>query len=126
MDDIVEDARREVEVMLAAWQSQGTAGGMFRPQNELASGASSVYFHETDTASVEDQNLLRVVVGDLGRDIQRDAAERERERLRMNNGRDVDEESALLGVGDAMKGLRPPSPLATDFPNVGVRTRRAG
>ncbi len=33
MDDIVEDARREVEVMLTAWQTQGQGnGGIFRPR----------------------------------------------------------------------------------------------
>ena len=33
MDDIVEDARREVEVMLTAWQTQGpTDKGIFRPR----------------------------------------------------------------------------------------------
>lgn len=33
MDDIVEDARREVEVMLTAWQTQGPSNkGIFRPR----------------------------------------------------------------------------------------------
>ncbi|PBP23297.1 hypothetical protein BUE80_DR005884, partial [Diplocarpon rosae] len=33
MDDIVEDARKEVEVMLTAWQTQGEGnGGIFRPR----------------------------------------------------------------------------------------------
>jgi len=33
MDDIVEDARREVEVLLTAWQTQGpTNKGIFRPR----------------------------------------------------------------------------------------------
>lgn len=33
MDDIVEDTRREVEVMLTAWQTQGQGnGGIFRPR----------------------------------------------------------------------------------------------
>jgi putative membrane protein len=33
MDDIVEDARREVEVLLTAWQTQGpTNRGIFRPR----------------------------------------------------------------------------------------------
>ena len=105
MDDIVEDARREVEVMLAAWQSQGTRGGIFRPQGDgIASSASSVYFNETNSA--EDRNLLRVVVGDLGQEIQRDAAERERERHARLSGSSntrssgeystVDEDSYLL------------------------------
>jgi putative membrane protein len=31
MDDIVEDARREVEALLLAWQTQGQSGGIFRP-----------------------------------------------------------------------------------------------
>lgn len=33
MDDIVEDARRECEVMLTAWQTAGQgSGGIFRPR----------------------------------------------------------------------------------------------
>lgn len=88
MDDIVEDARREVEVMLAAWQTQGSRGGMFRPQpgDGLNSGASSIsefYGGETVNANSE-HNLLKVTVNDLGREIERDAAI-ERRRTKLGN-----------------------------------------
>ena len=74
MDDIVEDARREVEVMILAWQSQGSCGGMFRPypRDGMTSDASSEIFN-----SNESESQLRVVVSDLGHQIQADA-ERER------------------------------------------------
>lgn len=79
MDDIVEDARREVEVMLLAWQSQGSLGGIFRPPQEATSETSSEYINNEGNSP--EHNLLRVVVNDLGHQIQQDAAERERQRF---------------------------------------------
>jgi putative membrane protein len=82
LDDIVEDARREVDVLLSAWQLQGARGGIFRPHRPgdgVTSDASSEYF-----APTPDHGALRVVVSDLTREIARDAtAERERERERV-------------------------------------------
>lgn len=86
LDDIVEDARREVEVMLSAWQIQGARGGIFRPHvpgDGVVSDASSEYFGPTPAQQPpppqNDETLLRVVVNDLSREIQRDAnAEQER------------------------------------------------
>ncbi|CAG8950220.1 hypothetical protein HYFRA_00008458 [Hymenoscyphus fraxineus] len=55
MDDIVEDARREVEVLLTAWQTQGTNGGIFRPRTGVGemplSSASSIFHND-----MNDQN----------------------------------------------------------------------
>jgi len=115
MDDIVEDARREVEVMLAAWQSQGSSGGMFRPQNDaLASSESSIYFN--DQTTTEEQDLLRVVVGDLGEEIQRDERERERQSARNIRFNDsfmtADEDTGLLGEGEVRTAGMGMSPLA--------------
>lgn len=115
MDDIVQDSRREVEVMLAAWQSQGTRGGMFHPSNDgLASGASSVFYAQEN--STEDQNLLKVTVSDLGKEIQRDTAESERQRaIRISREETAvaDEESGLLSssvgskMSSSMNSMRP-------------------
>jgi len=79
MDDIVEDTRREVEVMLHAWQTQGSRGGLFRPtaSDGMSSETSSEYYNG-ETSNVDQ---LRVVVSDLNQEIQKDAAERERQRL---------------------------------------------
>jgi putative membrane protein len=83
LDDIVEDARREVEVLLYAWQIQGGRGGIFRPHvpgDGVLSDASSEYFGP-DPA--REDSLLRVVVSDLSREIERDgSAEQERIRER--------------------------------------------
>jgi hypothetical protein len=89
MDDIVEDARRECEVMLLAWQGQGTRGGIFRPApgDFSSSETSSEYY--TQTGSSPEHNLLRVVVGDLGKQIQSDTAERQRQRIRGMEGSSV-------------------------------------
>jgi hypothetical protein len=60
MDDIVDDARREVEVLLTAWQTQGSSsGGIFRPRvGEIPkSDDSSEYYSDLlDSAS---ENLFR-------------------------------------------------------------------
>ena len=58
MDDIVEDARREVEVMLTAWQTQGpTNKGIFRPRvgdtNTAPSSPRSEYAGEYFSDLVE-------------------------------------------------------------------------
>lgn len=85
MDDIVEDARREVEVLLTAWQTQGTSnGGIFRPRvGEMPkSDNSSLYYsdlmdqNEPNSAS---RNQVRFVVNDLSESGFRDD---ESERLR--------------------------------------------
>lgn len=93
MDDIVEDARREVQVMLLAWQNQGTRGGIFHPhvKDGVTSETSSEYFNpERISSQNPEHNLLRVVVGDLGHQIKRDAAERERQRYsRSSSTRDT-------------------------------------
>jgi len=112
MDDIVEDARREVEVMLAAWQTQGNRGGMFRPVGDgLNSGASSISdFYAGETTGSE-ANLLKVTVNNLGQEIERDNAASERQRrTKLSNvltlpsstrsasgSYSVDEGSTLLG-----------------------------
>jgi hypothetical protein len=115
MDDIVEDARREVEVMLLAWQNQGARGGIFRPhvRDNLTSESSSEYFsNEGRSHHSPEHSLLRVIVGDLSQQIQNDAAERERQRFTHSsstkggrNGRGVSgdemtaaEDTPLLGV----------------------------
>jgi len=143
MDDIVEDARQEVEVMLAAWQTQGSRGGMFRPQNGdgLNSGASSIsefYGGETANANSE-HNLLKVTVNDLGREIERDAAtERRRTKtrgagvaapsnLRMSSSgyRGDDEGSALLGAERKDSGAISPGNVlnaGTDYMSVNTGT----
>jgi hypothetical protein len=67
MDDIVEDARREVEVLLSCWQNQGHSGGIFR--NHLGeastSAASSVFYNdETDDETEDNPNVVKFVVSD--------------------------------------------------------------
>ena len=141
MDDIVEDARREVEVMLAAWQTQGSRGGMFRPQNGdgLNSGASSIsdfYGGETANANSE-HNLLKVTVNDLGREIERDAAIEKRRTKLGNAGVAVpsnlrmsstgyyggDEGSALLGAeGKDSAGVSPGNMLNAGVDYMTVNT----
>jgi hypothetical protein len=71
MDDIVEDARREVEVLLGCWQTQGTSGGIFRNHIGEAptSEASSEYYSDEPNRDSEDnqlnQNNVRFVISDL-------------------------------------------------------------
>ena len=71
MDDIVEDARREVEVLLSCWQTQGASGGIFRNHIGEAptSEASSEYYSDEPNRSSEDhqlnQNNVRFVISDL-------------------------------------------------------------
>jgi len=110
MDDIVEDARREVEVMILAWQSQGSRGGMFRPypRDGFTSDTSSeVFSHEGS------ESELRVVVNDLGHQIQADAAERERRRMARlmstSNARDI--RRSLGSDGRQLSSMDEGSPL---------------
>ena len=83
MDDIVEDARREVEVLLLAWQTQGNSGGIFRPYvNDLqrSESTSSEYYSGEASAAGEGsaQGAAPVfVVSDMSSDIP------DREGLRM-------------------------------------------
>ncbi|KAH6680478.1 Bestrophin, RFP-TM, chloride channel-domain-containing protein [Halenospora varia] len=85
MDDIVEDARREVEVLLTAWQTQGTSnGGIFRPRvGEMPkSDNSSLYYSDLmdqNEPSSASRNQVRFVVNDLSESGFRDD---ESERLR--------------------------------------------
>jgi putative membrane protein len=84
MDDIVEDARREVEVMLTAWQTQGPGnGGIFRPRvvgvDTPRSDASSDFFNGELDQSQElpaglrsQQSQVRFVVNDLSEGRYRD------------------------------------------------------
>jgi putative membrane protein len=73
MDDIVEDTRREVEVLLTAWETQGPGnGGIFRPRVEEStmspkSDNSSDYEIGGMGSSEETvaRNRVRFVVNDL-------------------------------------------------------------
>jgi putative membrane protein len=110
MDDIVEDARREVEVMILAWQSQGSRGGMFRPypRDGITSETSSEIFSNEGSESE-----LRVVVSDLGHQIQADAAERERRRMARvpitSNAREI--KRSLGSEGRQLSNMEEGSPL---------------
>lgn len=110
MDDIVEDARREVEVMLLAWQSQDSRGGMFRPypRDGITSETSSEVFNIEGSESE-----LRVVVSDLGHQIQLDAAERERQRMARlpstSNAREI--RRTLGSEGRQLSNVEEGSPL---------------
>ncbi|KAG0648683.1 Translocase of outer membrane 22 kDa subunit [Hyphodiscus hymeniophilus] len=70
VDDIVEDARREVEVLLNCWQTQGSSGGIFR--NHIGevptSEASSEYYSDDPSgqdSSGDTSNNVRFVISDL-------------------------------------------------------------
>ena len=70
MDDIVEDARREVEVLLNCWQAQGSSGGIFRNHIGEAptSEASSEYYSDDlngRDGSTDNQTNVRFVISDL-------------------------------------------------------------
>ena len=73
MDDIVADARREVEVMLSCWQTQGNSGGIFRNHigEAPSSEASSEYYTDEpnhDHGNAENgasRNNVRFVISDL-------------------------------------------------------------
>ncbi|TVY39207.1 UPF0187 protein [Lachnellula subtilissima] len=99
MDDIVEDARREVEVMLTAWQTQGpTNKGIFRPrvgENTAPSSPRSEYGGEFfsdiveagEQASPGTTSGVKFVVSDAN----------ELHRLKMRRG-----------LGNGRRGFRPP------------------
>ena len=80
MDDIVEDTRREVEVLLTAWETQGPGnGGIFRPRvgeqtMSPRSDNSSDYEIGAMTSSEETiaRNRVRFVVSDLSRERYKD------------------------------------------------------
>jgi putative membrane protein len=88
MDDIVEDARREVEVLLTAWQTQGpTNRGIFRPRvgdTTMLNSPSDVGESYSDLAETNEEPVtgsqVRFVVNDAseGSSFRDD----ERERLR--------------------------------------------
>jgi putative membrane protein len=73
MDDIVEDTRREVEVLLTAWETQGPGnGGIFRPRVGESTMSprsdNSSDFEISALASSEEtvaRNRVRFVVSDL-------------------------------------------------------------
>jgi hypothetical protein len=71
MDDIVDDARREVEVLLTAWQTQGSSsGGIFRPRGEIQkSDDSSEYY--SDLLDAASDTLFRNDLGRPGRGLGR-------------------------------------------------------
>jgi ion channel-forming bestrophin family protein len=80
MDDIVEDTRREVEVLLTAWETQGPGnGGIFRPRvgeqtMSPRSDNSSDYEIGAMGSSEETvaRNRVRFVVSDLSGERYRD------------------------------------------------------
>ena len=80
MDDIVEDTRREVEVLLTAWETQGPGnGGIFRPRAgdhtmSPRSDNSSDYEIGTMGSSEETvaRNRVRFVVNELSGDRYKD------------------------------------------------------
>ena len=67
----MEDARREVEVLLNCWQTQGTSGGIFRNHigEAVTSEASSEYYSDEPNhgdSHGDSQNNVRFVISDLG------------------------------------------------------------
>jgi len=76
MDDIVEDTRREVEVLLTAWQTQGAGNdGIFRPRvsDTPKSDNSSEFYDDIDEdEDVGARSQVRFVVSDLSRRNQKD------------------------------------------------------
>ena len=72
IDDIVEDARREVEVLLKCWQAQGNSGGIFRnhigEEEAMVSEASSEHYSDDPgcrDGGTDNQNNVRFVISDL-------------------------------------------------------------
>ncbi len=80
MDDIVEDTRREVEVLLTAWETQGPGnGGIFRPrvgEHTMSPRSDNSSDYEIGgMASSEEtvaRNRVRFVVSDLSGERYRD------------------------------------------------------
>lgn len=94
MDDIVEDARREVEVLLTAWQTQGTSNrGIFRPRvgggETPKSDASSEYYNDLVDQSdgVMGQSGVRFAVSEAGERRYRDEDNDTVRNLRMDTVR---------------------------------------
>ncbi|KUJ21865.1 uncharacterized protein LY89DRAFT_637881 [Mollisia scopiformis] len=70
MDDIVEDTRREVEVLLTAWQTQGPGdGGIFRPRvSAVPKSDNSSEFYDGELNTSEESGVrsgVRFVVSDM-------------------------------------------------------------
>jgi len=73
MDDIVEDTRREVEVLLTAWETQGPGnGGIFRPrvgEQTMSPRSDNSSDYEVGAMGSSEEtvarNRVRFVVGDL-------------------------------------------------------------
>lgn len=70
MDDIVEDTRREVEVLLTAWQTQGPGdSGIFRPRvASIPKSDNSSEFYDGESNTNEESGLrssVRFVVNDM-------------------------------------------------------------
>ncbi len=70
MDDIVEDTRREVEVLLTAWQTQGPGdGGIFRPRiSGMPKSDNSSEFYDGDMNTSDETGMrsqVRFVVSDM-------------------------------------------------------------
>jgi putative membrane protein len=70
MDDIVEDTRREVDVLLTAWQTQGPGdGGIFRPRvSGVPKSDNSSDFYDGELNTNEESGMrsgVRFVVSDM-------------------------------------------------------------
>ena len=94
MDDIVEDTRREVEVLLTAWETQGPKNeGIFRPHvgesttMSPKSDASSDFEINTMGSSEETgtRNRVRFVISDLSGERYKDDDGRLRPAHRLSN-----------------------------------------
>jgi putative membrane protein len=117
LDDIVEDARREVEVMLSAWQIQGARGGIFRPHvpgDGVISDASSEYF---GPAPQNEDSLLRVVVSDLSREIERDGSA-EQERIRERERASASASAPAPVPATASSSIRPSLVRGTSYGSI--------
>jgi putative membrane protein len=74
MQDIVEDTRREVEVLLTAWQTQGPGdGGIFRPRvaGMPPRSDNSSDFFDAELNTTEENPMrsgIRIEVSDLTED----------------------------------------------------------
>lgn len=87
LDGFVADARKEVEVLLTAWQTQGPgSGGMFRPRLGEIPKSDSNSIHYTDLPDGNGHNSARsqikVVVNDSTESSQKTS---ESDRLRTRN-----------------------------------------
>jgi len=86
MDDIVEDSRREVEVLLAAWQTQGKGdGGIFRSRGFEKLDSSNDYYGREQSISEESRqrSQVKLMVSDLSEETYGDDESADGGRLRM-------------------------------------------